>query len=537
MVGGWQSLQPTTQNHGQVIREKSQVSKNFESPMKIEQWPIDKPQPYARNARKISDLAIEKVARSIKEFGWQQAIVVDGEGVVIAGHTRLLAAKKLGEKKVPVCVAADLTPEQVKAYRLADNRSHEEAEWDLDMLGAELFDLKGLGFDLGATAFDEDELSALLTPKGLKGDEDEVPEPPKVPVSQRGQVWLLGRHRLMCGDSTSAEDVAKLMAGDVASLLHADPPYGMGKEADGVLNDNIYGAKLDAFQIEWWKAFRPKMEDNGSAYIWGNAPDLWRLWYVGGLGSSEKLELRNQIVWDKQNIAGMKSPELTQYPTATEHCLFFQFGSQFLGNINSDDYPEAWETVRRYLANEAEAAAIKPADVKRVCGCGMYAHWFTRSQFTLITAKHYEALAAAYPGRFTKPWAELKADWNRVKGSGRDVINGKLEGMRSYFDNAHDIMRDVWTFPRVVGAERHGHATPKPVAMIERIVKSSLPKGGILAEPFGGSGSTLIACEKAGRQARVMELDPVYVDVTITRWEQATGKKAILADDGLGAVA
>jgi ParB-like chromosome segregation protein Spo0J len=118
--------------------------------MKIEQWPIDKPQPYARNARKISDLAIEKVARSIKEFGWQQAIVVDGDGVVIAGHTRLLAAKQLGEKKVPVLVASDLTPEQVKAYRLADNRSHEEAEWDLDMLGAELFDLKGLGFDLGA---------------------------------------------------------------------------------------------------------------------------------------------------------------------------------------------------------------------------------------------------------------------------------------------------------------------------------------------------------------------------------------------------
>jgi ParB-like chromosome segregation protein Spo0J len=132
--------------------------------MKIELWNVDRPQPDARNARKISDIAIDKVARSIKEFGWQQPIVVDAEDVVIAGHTRLLAAKSLGEKKVPVCVAANLSPEQVKAYRLADNRSHDEAEWDLDKLGAELFDLKGLGLDLGSTAFDEDELSQLLSP-------------------------------------------------------------------------------------------------------------------------------------------------------------------------------------------------------------------------------------------------------------------------------------------------------------------------------------------------------------------------------------
>jgi ParB-like chromosome segregation protein Spo0J len=134
--------------------------------MKIELWSIDRPQPYARNARKISDVAIEKVARSIKDFGWQQPIVVDAEGVVIAGHTRLLAAKSLGEKKVPVCVAADLSPEQVKAYRLADNRSHEEAEWDLEMLGAELFDLKGLGLDLGSTALTRTNLANSCRLKG-----------------------------------------------------------------------------------------------------------------------------------------------------------------------------------------------------------------------------------------------------------------------------------------------------------------------------------------------------------------------------------
>jgi ParB-like chromosome segregation protein Spo0J len=138
--------------------------------MKIELWPVNKPKPYARNARRISDLAIDKVARSIKEFGWAQPIVVDRDGEVIAGHTRLLAAKKMGEKKVPVYVALDMTPEQVRAYRIADNRSHDEARWDFEMLGAELFDMKSLGLDLAATGFDEDELAGVFgekTPKML----------------------------------------------------------------------------------------------------------------------------------------------------------------------------------------------------------------------------------------------------------------------------------------------------------------------------------------------------------------------------------
>jgi hypothetical protein len=184
------------------------------------------------------------------------------------------------------------------------------------------------------------------------------------------------------------------------------------------------------------------------------------------------------------------------------------------------------------MEDEALAAGIKSADVKKVCGCGMYGHWFTRSQFTLIPEKHYGALAAAYHGRFTRPWSELKAEWDRVKGTGRDVINGKLEGMRSYFDNGHDVMRDVWEFPRVVGDERHGHATPKPVAMMERIMKSSLPPEGICLEPFGGSGSTLIGAEATGRVCYAMELNPVYVDVIVRRWQKFTGKQAVHAETG-----
>lgn len=185
----------------------------------VEAWPVDRPKPYAKNPRR-NDAAVEKVAASIREFGWAQPIVVDGNGVIIIGHTRLKAAKKLGLATVPVLVRADLSPEQVAALRLADNKTAELAEWDEPLLAAELdalvgaVDMEQFGFDLSA-------------PTGTEGqtDEDAVPEPPPEPVSRRGAVYALGRHRLMCGDSTSAEDFARLMGGAKADLVFTDPPY------------------------------------------------------------------------------------------------------------------------------------------------------------------------------------------------------------------------------------------------------------------------------------------------------------------------
>src|SRR6266702_2620219 len=175
--------------------------------MKIELWPVERPIPYARNARKIGEAAITKVATSLKEFGWRQPVVVDGEGVIIAGHTRLLAAQRLGLAEVPVHVAEGLSPAQVKAYRLMDNRSHEEAEWDYELLGAELFDLKGLDLDLGLTGFDGDELAELMARSNENKDADDVPEPPASPVSMAGDLWQLGSHRVMCSDSRERSEV------------------------------------------------------------------------------------------------------------------------------------------------------------------------------------------------------------------------------------------------------------------------------------------------------------------------------------------
>jgi len=491
---------------------------------------VDALVPYARNARQHSEAQIAQIAASIREFGWTNPILTDGERGVIAGHGRLAAARKLGITQVPTIELAHLSKAQRRALVLADNKLALSASWDDSLLAAEFEELELEGYDLAFTGFAEEEVRALRN-TGTQGltDPDEVPEPPLDPITKPGDVWIMGQHRLMCGDSTSISDVEKLMNGKKAALLHADPPYGMGKEGEGVVNDNLYRDKLDVFQMEWWATFRTFLADNASAYIWGNAPDLWRLWYCGGLCDSELVQLCNQIVWYKKggqqiNGQGIKYGGLTKYPTLSEHCLFFQLGKKYRGQVNVEDFPDTWAPVLAYMQAQANAAGVNTVEVKRVCGVDMYGHWFTRSQFTLIPEKHYRNLAARFPGHFDRPWQHLKREWDAVK-SGPTIL---VQESRSYFDNAHESMSDVWEFAPVTGDERHGHATPKPVAMMERIMKSSLPKGGICVEPFGGSGSTLLAAEKTGRICYTMELQAKYVDVIVRRWENFTGNKARL---------
>lgn len=487
--------------------------------VKIEQLHSD-----PQNVRTHDVKNIEAIARSLASFGQRKPVVVaranGGALVVIAGNGTMEAAKSLGWTELTVAeVPEDWDADKARAYAIADNRTAELADWDKVGLASALLELDAVGWDLADIGFE------TIEPNPDPETLDEFDEtPPAVVVSKVGDVWQLGPHRIACGDSTDPGTLARLMDGKKARLLHADPPYGMGKQKDGVLNDNIYGAKLDAFQMAWWRACRPHLTDNASAYIWGNAPDLWRLWYVGGLGSSELVELRNEIVWDKKHIPGMASDLLTQYPEASERCLFFQLGDQFIGNINSDDFPEEWEAVRGYLAGEADAAGITAGELMRVCGVGMYSHWFTRSQFTLIPEKHYRTLVETYPGHFARPWADVKREWDAVKS----VLTSKLQGARSYFDNGHEIMRDVWEFPRVMGEERNEHATPKPVAMMQRAIKSSTPLGGIVLEPFAGSGSTLIGAESSDRVCYTIELDPRYVDIVCRRYQKATGVLPVL---------
>ncbi len=211
----------------------------------MEWWPIEKPTPYARNARQVPEPAIAKVAASIKEFGFRQPIVVDAEGVIIAGHTRLLAAQRLELPSVPVHVAEGLSEAQVKAYRLMDNRCHEETAWDEELLRLEFEELADMDLDFALTGFDEDELVPLLAPPGVEGltDPDEAPEPPEAPVSRSGDLWLLGRHRLLCGDATAPDDVVRVMDGARAVLMATDPPYLVDYQGGNHPNTEANGGK------------------------------------------------------------------------------------------------------------------------------------------------------------------------------------------------------------------------------------------------------------------------------------------------------
>lgn len=505
---------------------------------------------HPRNPRTHSPAQIEQIRASIREFGFTNPALVTEDGRIIAGHGRAVAAEAEALEEIPVRVrdaSHPLTEAQELALLVADNKIAENAGWDDALLGSILGELRADGYQLDLIGFRSEEIDAIIerarvSVPGAPAQPDPrlnvVPAVQSVAISAAGDVWRLGAHRLGCGDSTNVEDVARLLAGATGlPLLHADPPYGMGKEAAGIENDNLYAERLAAFQMAWWRTWRPFLADNASAYIWGNPEELWRLWYLGGLAESEKLTLRNEIVWWKGSGFGMNSDLLRQYSPSTERCLFFMLGAQGFGNVNKDDFWEGFEELRAALETEAKGAGFGPGDVKRITGVGMYGHWFSKSQWTLIPEKHYNALREAANGEwFAKPYAEIRAAYDRkmnLTQSDRLAPKHEFLALRAHFDNTHDVMTDVWEFGRVTGEERQGHATPKPVEMIERCIKSSARAGDVVLEPFAGSGSTLIAAEACGRTCYTMELAPQYVDVTIRRWQKLTGQSAMREADGL----
>jgi DNA modification methylase len=265
-------------------------------------WPIDRPIPYARNSRKIPERAVDKVAASIKEFGWRVPIVVDKDGVIICGHTRLLAAKKLGLEQVPVHVADNLTPAQVKAYRLMDNRSHQETDWDIELLGPELEELQGLGIDLSLTGFDGREIDEFLSDPGDDDRANAAPPLPENSVARLGDLWVLGKHRLVCGDCTQADVVAQLIGAVKPHLMVTDPPYGVDYDPEwrkraGVNNSDRMGRPRNDDRSDWrlaWSLF-----PGGVAYVWHGA--LHAAVVAEGL-ASVGFEIRAQIIWAKKSL-------------------------------------------------------------------------------------------------------------------------------------------------------------------------------------------------------------------------------------------
>jgi hypothetical protein len=273
--------------------------------MKIEQWPVDKPIPYARNAREIPQSAIDKVAVSIDEFGWRQPIVVDEHDVIIAGHTRLLAARQLGLDTVPVHVAQGLTPAQVKALRIMDNRSHEESRWNLELLAPEVFELKQVNIDLGLTGLEPRQIDHLL---GLALDisDDQANLAPDLPtnaISTAGDLWLCGPHRVLCGDSTSSQDVSRVLANKKSLLMLCDPPYGVQydpkwREQAGLGHQRQRGAVTNDDRVDWTAAY---------VLFPGDVVYLWHAGVHAGEASAALVaagfEVRAQIIWAKQHFA------------------------------------------------------------------------------------------------------------------------------------------------------------------------------------------------------------------------------------------
>jgi DNA modification methylase len=369
--------------------------------------------PYARNPRKNED-AIAKVSASLKEYGWQQPIVVDAEMVIIAGHTRLEAAKRLKMEKVPIHIADKLTEAQVKAFRIADNRVSQEAEWDMDLLKIELGDLEGLDFDLSLTGFDDDELNALMLEAVEEGltDDDEVPEAPENPVSVLGDVWTLGNHRLMCGDSTSVDDVDKLINKEKIDVVFTDPPYNIDYQGVRDKRDKIKNDKMsDEDFVDFLSSSLYQCETMYVCCSWQYA-HLFRQ-AMEKIGAKPK----SMIIWDKVNPA---------------------------------------QHLDKYF-------------------------------------KQHEIIY--YHGEF----------------GGQKTIRG-----------------DVWKLKR---QKNTLHPTMKPIELIEMALGDCSGKR-VVYDAFGGFGSTLIACEKTGRDCRMMELDETYADIIICRWQNFTGKEATHEETG-----
>lgn len=428
--------------------------------MNIQNYKIDELVPYDKNPR-INDAAVDLVANSIREFGFKQPIVIDQNHVIIAGHTRWKAARLLGLREVPCVMADDLTPIQVKAYRLADNKVAEASDWDFDLLNLELSELD---IDMSAFGFDMEDSDAAEVVEAVEDNYD--PVVPEEPTAKVGQVYQLGQHRLMCGSSTDPADMEKLLDGAVMDLCVTDPPYNVnygantdarmkygksGKPGRRILNDNMSEGAFYDFLLDFYRNMINALKEGGAYYIFYSDTE--------GLNFRKALiEAGGQV---KQTLIWVKNT--------------FVLGRQ--------DYQ--WQ-------HEPVLYGWKP-------GAG---HYFTdeRTHTTVMEDK-------IDPKKMTK--AELVA-W------AQSVLSCSLE--TTVLRENKPVVSDL-------------HPTMKPVKLVGRLVANSSPRGGLVLDSFGGSGSTLIACEQLGRICYMMELEPRYVDVIIDRWEKLTGKKAVLLDE------
>ena len=493
--------------------------------LKIINKNIDDIKEYENNAKEHPEWQIEQIANSIQEFGFNDPIAINSDNQIIEGHGRLLAAKQLGLTEIPCIVLDGLTEVQERAYIIAHNKTTMNTDFDLDRLQYELNALKVEDFDLSLTGFSDDEIDRLLNQvddieenqEELKEDYEEI-EVEKI-VIKTGDYIELGRHRLLCGDSTNENDIKKLLNGNVPTLLFTDPPYGMKKEKNGVANDNLNFNDLLEFNKKWIPLSLKHITDNGSWYCWGIDEPLMDIYseILKPLIKENKITFRNLITWEKENGQGQNCEKFRMYPIADEKCLFIMKGVQGF-NDDSENYFEGWEPIRLYLLEEIKkCGGVKKSD--KILGNQMGKHYYTKSQWLFPTEDNYNKL---------QKWA-IENNVDAFKKEYEEIKKAFYE-TRAYFNNTHDNMNNVWHFNRVSGKDREetgGHATPKPIELCARAIKSSSRENDGVLDLFGGSGSTLIACEQLNRSTYLMELEPKWVQVIIERYLKFTNDKFI----------
>ena len=433
--------------------------------MNITNMKISELKEYENNPRLINDEAIERVAASIKEFGFKVPIIVDEDNVIVAGHTRKLAARSLGMEEVPVIIADDLTEEQIKAFRLADNKVAEYSEWDLELLSEELLNLdSAMDFEMEDFGFDDSD-------KNIEVEEDDFDAEGEAEEIRSNQdettgLWQLGRHRLFCGDSTKKDDVIHLVGEEDVDMIFTDPPYNVDYEGGTGLkiqNDNMTDDDFYAFLKGAYDAMYAVTKPGGAIYVChaDSQSSVFRIAY-----DEAGFLLKQCLIWVKNNIV-----------------------------LGRQDYQ--WK-------HEPILYGWKP---------GAAHNWYNdRKQTTVIEDS-------------TNITVSKQADGNYITFyNGMDELTIKVPEYE-VIDNNGSLESTIW---RIDKPQRSAeHPTMKPIELCARAIKNSSKKGDVVLDSFGGSGSTLIACEQLGRSARIMEFDPVYVAVIIKRWEEYTGEKAV----------
>ena len=419
--------------------------------------------PYEKNPRK-NDQAVGAVAESIRQFGFRQPIVVDAQGVIIAGHTRLKAAQLLGLPKVPVHVAKELTPEQVRALRIADNKLHELAQWDVGILASELEGLVGME----ALGFDENELKEIAfgrdAQRGLS-DPDEVPEPPDAATTLPGDIWVLGNHRLMCGDSSRPADLDRLLDGQPIHLVNTDPPYNV------------------------------KVEPRSNNAI------------AAGLSSFSATQRKDASAGDQQSADLHRYPEKSKPTHKKLRAKDRPLANDFVSDEAFDQMLDAW------FGNIARVL---------IPGGGFYiwGGYANCANYPPVLKKHELYFSQAVIWIKEHPVLTRKD----FMGNHEWCFYGWKEGAAHRFFGPANVP-DTWPIKKV-NPQSMVHLTEKPVELARRAIEFSSRLGENVLDLFGGSGSTLIGAEMTGRRAFLMELDALYCDVIVQRWEKFTGRKA-----------